>query len=131
MSKRRKDQNSNQRLNVRSTLEHRPTILKTPTNCTAPKQKTSYIDAMSILMKDPSPEENSNPLPTSKMTGLTLSVLISKMTASSEPSRRLAPMKGLLCSTIEIKATEKRNVRQSRRSEHGAIRLCLNKQSTK
>ncbi len=86
---------------------------------------------MSILMRDPSPEDNYNPLPTSKMTGLTLSVLISKMTASFGPLRRQAPMKGLLCSPIEIKATEKRNVHQSRRSEHGAIRLCLNKQSTK
>jgi hypothetical protein len=74
--KKRKDQSFSQRSNARFTLEHRPTILKTPSNYIVRKQKTSSIDEMSISTRGPSQEGNYNKLLIPKMMVLTLSALI-------------------------------------------------------
>ncbi len=112
MLRKRNDQSFSQRSNARFTLEHRPTILKTPTNCIARKQKTSSTDGMSTSTRGPFPEENYKQSQIPKMMVLTFSAMISKMMTSFGPSQNPATLKGLPCSTIKTKTTEKRNFRQ-------------------
>ena len=86
---------------------------------------------MSISTRGPSQEGNYNKLLIPKMMVLTFSALISKMMASFGPSPKPVTLKGLPYSTIKTTTTEKKNIRQYRKFEHGAIKSLSDKQSAR
>ncbi len=86
---------------------------------------------MSTSTRGPSQEEHYNKSLIPKMMVLTFSALISKMMTSFGPSPKPTTSKALPCSTIKTKTTEKRNIRQSRKFEHGAIKPLSDKPSTR